>query len=219
MSFSKEVKYGDKFGRLTYVSESDSYINPSSGQKIRRCLWVCDCGNEKTIRLDVVTSGGSNSCGCLANDLLLSRNTSHGLSKHKLHVVWRGMIRRCSGKCHNSDHYIGKGICEEWEGDFVNFYNWALDNGYRDGLSIDRIDNNLGYYPENCRFVSTLQNNRNSSQSKIWCVYGNLYESCSDASENLKMSKFKIRRLCGLAKDRNGNFYPAKSNCWAKLKY
>lgn len=87
----------------------------------------------------------------------------HGLCTHPLNVMWRGMKERCQNP--NAENYkwyggIGISICDEWQS-FENFYNWAVKNGWRNGLSIDRINGNFGYSPDNCRFVDISTQCRN----------------------------------------------------------
>lgn len=104
----------------------------------------------------------------------------HGMKGTKLYRVWRSMKERCSNP-HNKSYrnYGAKGIsvCEEWGNDFSNFQNWAINNGYGDKLTIDRIDTKQNYCPENCRWVTTQQQNRNYSRNhkveyngKIYCI-------------------------------------------------
>ena len=95
--------------------------------------------------------------------------------RHSIHNIWYGMIRRCyDTKCRNYNRYGGRGItvCEEWKNSFKAFLNWAVLNGYRKGLTIDRIDNNLGYSPENCRWATHKEQNRNYSRNHIITVNG-----------------------------------------------
>ena len=93
----------------------------------------------------------------------------HGFSGHPLHGVWTGLKERCLNKNNRDFHYYGgRGItvCEEWENNSKSFIFWALENGWKRGLTIDRIDNDKGYSPENCRFVTRAENNRNQRPHK-----------------------------------------------------
>lgn len=96
-------------------------------------------------------------------------NLKHGLSKTRLHKEWRGILHRCKNQsASHYEYYGGKGItvCEQWVNNFVNFYNWAINNGYDDSLTLDRIDNNKGYSPYNCRWVTHKINCRNRGLRK-----------------------------------------------------
>ena len=155
---------GQKFGRLTVVARGE---NTSYG----KATWVCacECGRqkEKTVTSYDLTSGKVRSCGCLYYESNKGRNMTHGKSKTRLYHIWSGMRQRCSQPSSvGFRHYGGKGIavCPEWC-DFQTFYDWAMSHGYAPTLSIDRIDNNLGYCPENCRWVDMKiqQNNRTNN--------------------------------------------------------
>lgn len=90
---------------------------------------------------------------------------NHGFSKHRLYKIWIGLRKRCNNpKYQRYYDYGAKGIlvCEEWNSNFMSFYNWSLNNGYKDNLSIDRINNNLGYSPDNCRWATQEIQSRNT---------------------------------------------------------
>ena len=148
-------------GGITYLDEA------SSNQKPRKVLVKCYCGKEFITRLINIKNGNTKSCGCL-NDSVRKNNSlfRHGLSGHKLFKVLSSIKDRCNNKNNKSfDYYGGRGIsvCDDWKNDFMSFYDWAINNGYADGLEIDRIDNNGNYEPLNCRFVARniqVQNTR-----------------------------------------------------------
>lgn len=157
---------GQKFGRLTV-----QYKNGKSkqGHYFWHCL--CDCGKETDVPSSYLTSGNTKSCGCLQRDKAREAQTKHGFltkgrPKEPLYTTWQGIKARCNQKNFKEYHrYGGRGIkvCPEWEKDFSVFRQWALENGYEKGLEIDRIDVNKGYYPENCRWVKDIVNQRNKS--------------------------------------------------------
>lgn len=155
------INPGERFGKLTVLKEVPSI--DCNGFKIRMVLCSCDCSNEKSIRLQYLRSGHTKSCGCLRAYELLKTSKTHGKSKTKLHGVWSSMRSRCNNP-NDSDfkNYGGRGIavCEEWS-DFVIFMKWALASGYSESLSIDRIDNDKGYCPSNCKFSSRIEQNNN----------------------------------------------------------
>ena len=118
----------------------------------------CKCGTDTDQRLDDIQKGLVKSCGCRRH---------HGQSKTRLYYVYKDMINRCSGKYKYLylKRYAGRGIrvCKEWQEDPMSFIRWAKENGYKDGLQLDRRDNDKGYSPENCRFVTRTENMRNMS--------------------------------------------------------
>lgn len=148
---------GMKFGRLTAIK--------NAGSKNQRRMWecLCDCGNKCIVCESALTSGNTKSCGCIAKELLISRNTVHGKCGTRLYKTWRNMKTRCYNKnCVEYSCYGGRGIkvCDEWLNDFSVFYDWAMEHGYDDNLTIDRIDNDKNYCPENCCWITRSENIR-----------------------------------------------------------
>lgn len=156
-----------QFGRLK-VLEFDH--RDSHGAAHWRC--VCDCGNEVVVRGSSLTSGATTSCGCYVRENNKRLNTKHGGYGTSLYHVWVNIKQRCNNP--NDTRYKNYGkrgifICNEWD-DFEIFRNWALDNGYKEGLTIDRINVNDGYYPENCRWTDwiTQENNKRNNSYITW---------------------------------------------------
>jgi hypothetical protein len=187
---------GMRFGRLVVINFSkrdgkSSYWN---------C--ICDCGNEHIVRSDVLRKGISKSCGCLQIELLRKRITTHGLKKKnkRLYEIWQGMKRRCAyKKTINYDRYGGRGItvCNEWKNDFHAFYSWALSHGYKENLTIDRIDNNGNYCPENCHWTTMFYQNRNKSNNHI-LTFNGVTKVLSDWALETGVSRRTLtRRLAG----------------------
>lgn len=146
---------GMRFGKLVVLSEHPV----RQGKQI---MWVCkcDCGNTKVINGHNLRSGASTTCGCSIQ--------RHGMRNTRLWSIWDGMMKRCYNPRHEwFKRYGGRGItiCDEWLQDHGAFFSWALSNGYKDGLTIDRIDVDKGYYPGNCRWVDmkTQLNNRSNN--------------------------------------------------------
>ena len=139
-----------------------SYPNSNSKHKRRYCLYKCDCGNIFKAQSTNVNNGHTTSCGCEQ----VRKSTTHGKANTKLYVVYNAILDRV-GNPKNKSYDIygarGIGICDEWKNDFSSFYQWAIGNGYKEGLSIDRIDNDGNYEPSNCRWVGRGTQSQNVS--------------------------------------------------------
>ena len=149
---------GRKYNRLKILSLDR--VEKSS----RYWVCLCDCGNVKTIREDKIVSAATKSCGCLQKENRIKHGGQpRGTQPHPMYYRWKNMHRRYRDeKQKDFKNYGGRGIsvCKEWE-NFTNFAKWGLENGFSPELQIDRIDNDKGYSPENCRFVTSLVNNNN----------------------------------------------------------
>ena len=184
----------DKFGRLTVISPG-----PKIGQKTS---WICkcDCGNTKTVLTTNLTKGKTSSCGCLHNELLTIRNTTHNMRKTSLYEVWKSIKQRCfNPKSKGYVNYGGRGIimCEIWKNNFESFYQWSISNGYKKGLTIDRIDNNGNYEPSNCRWVDRFIQNNNTRQAKLYTISGvtkTLSEWCNIYNVNRNTIKNRMQK-------------------------
>lgn len=156
---------GKHFGRLLVIERAEPVVS-ESGNKSQMWRCVCDCGNETIVRHSNLTRGTTTSCGCYHREKFGDINRTHNLS-HKSHLysVWKNIKDRCyREKCKSYKNYGGRGIkvCDEWKNDYKKFYEWAMANGYEEKqtaggvniLSIDRINNDGNYEPQNCRWVT-----------------------------------------------------------------
>jgi len=155
---------GMQYGRLTVIRELERYKSPS-GHLERRVLCECDCGKELAVLLGSIRSGRTKSCGCLANEHTATRNrqnSAHGMSQSPTFLVWHSMKQRCNNRNHEAySRYGGRGIavCKRW----YSFQNFLNDMGERPSSehSIDRINNDGNYKPDNCRWATRTQQGRN----------------------------------------------------------
>lgn len=160
---------GRKYGRLTVLS-----YDQTKNQRHKKVIAKCDCGKIVSVYIDNLVGGKTKSCGCLFHEKLVQRNTKHGFPKDRLYIIWKTMRQRCNNA--NKDHfdrYGGRGItyCKEWE-EYPAFRSWALQNGYHPDLSLDRIDNDGMYCPDNCRWVTQKKQMNNTSKSVFLEVDG-----------------------------------------------
>lgn len=170
---------GKQQGKLTVLHKSKN----RTGYGYIKWVCQCDCGNIKEIS-GAQLQKGTKSCGCLSKEINSKRSKgneyykfwkdtskAHGLSYHPLRAIRKAMIHRCYN--HNNKHYAtygGRGIivCDEWLDSLVSFVEWAENNGWKKGLSLDRIDNDKDYNPENCQWITRSENSRKN------CVLGKL---------------------------------------------
>lgn len=183
-----EMKPGDKFGRLTYVRSAGTVPHGKVGGRLRVGEYHCDCGQVLVLPDYRVRNGYTKSCGCLQREKARKRCLRHGLSDRKLYGVWGGIITRCENTRHRDyQHYGAKGVrmCEEWRRDFRKFYDWAMANGWKPGLTIDRIAlGPSGYSPENCRIVDRRGQSDNREVT-LYVEYDGTYIPVSRFAERI----------------------------------
>lgn len=168
---------GHKFERLTVIERR--------GSRRSRALWlcVCTCGNEIVVDSNSLRTGNTRSCGCLQKEHAQntgSANKTHGMFGTRLYMIWADIKRRCNNpSCEAYRYYGGRGIklFDEWN-DFSAFLQWAEANGYRDDLTIDRIDVNGDYCPKNCRW-STWEEQENNRRNNRMLTYKGKTQSMS----------------------------------------
>jgi len=154
---------GERYGYLTVIKYA--------GSTRKDVLWLCkcDCGNEKIVPAKHLCKGVRSSCGCI------NVNITHGGTGTRLYNIWAGMKQRCyDEKDPTYLRYWKKGItvCDEWKYNFPAFRKWALEHGYKEDLSIDRIDNSKGYSPDNCRWATAKEQSNNKTSNRVYVVNG-----------------------------------------------
>lgn len=156
---------GHIYGNLVVKKESEKKL-------YNRVTWVtvCQCGTQKLVTSNDLRTGKITSCGkysCKEYNTKVAHEAckTHGKSNTRLYGIWSGMKKRCNSE-HPNYGAIGVSYCEEWK-DFINFYNWAIENGYKKGLTIDRINSYGDYSPSNCRWVNMLTQSRNRKTNRL----------------------------------------------------
>ena len=158
---------GKQFGRLTVVKRVGSDISK------KNAIWECkcECGNTTLVPTCHLTSKHTQSCGCLKKETVNDGQfkTKHGQSHKRPYRIWANMKSRClNPKNKKYNIYGGRGIfvCDEWKNSFQAFYDWAMANGYKNDLTLDRIDGDGNYEPSNCRWATFSEQNKNRKSWK-----------------------------------------------------
>lgn len=186
-----EVKTGERFRRLTIIKEAEK----RAGKRYFLCK--CDCGNIQEVRFVAMRADKTKSCGCMRNERNRTANLTHGMAGTRLYNSWHSMKQRCLNQnAHGYKFYGERGIkvCKEWM-EFKAFCKWALANGYKEGLSIERINCNGNYEPVNCTWATASQQDCNTRRSKR-ITYRGKTQVLSQWAEELKLDyKMLQRRL------------------------
>lgn len=160
---------GQQFGRLTVIRKD--------GKLGQQTAWLCrcECGNAVRLRTNALRSGNTRSCGCYAKEYQsMPKKYRNGIFIDKLYKAWHAMIDRCTNSNNKSfSRYGGRGIsvCNEWN-DYNAFAEWAIQNGYSEKLSLDRINNDGNYEPNNCRWTTMKVQRNNTSSNRYETING-----------------------------------------------
>lgn len=189
-------EHGIPDSKLTVIKQVDDYVSPS-GHHQAQYLCRCNCDKGKTIitRALWVKNGHTKSCGCMTG-----KNFKHNLSNTRLYSVWNEIKQRCLNPKSPAYHdYGGRGIsvCDEWKNDFMSFRTWALSLGYKDNANrgeytIDRINNNGDYCPENCRLTTMKEQGNNKRNNLVITIDGTTL-TLSQWAEKMNISNKLIR--------------------------
>ena len=191
-NFKDEV--GNVYGKLRVIQY---HGRNKTGNAMWEC--ECECGTKTIVSGIQMRYGRVKSCGCYRSEWSKENKTTHGMgsarNREPLYKVWASMKARCSNQNDSAySNYGGRGIfvCCEWQ-EFVPFMEWAMSNGYEQGLELDREDNNKGYSPENCRFIPRLQNARNK-RSNRYISYRGQTKTMSEWAESIGMKQKTLGR-------------------------
>lgn len=182
-----------KLGRLLVIKRVEN-----SRFSTTRWLCKCDCGNELIVFGCHLRSGHTRSCGCISKEIIrqAEHKPKHGLIKTRIYKIWNGIRNRTNIKTANKEmykNYSGRGIkiCDEWK-EFINFYNWSMANGYKENLTIDRIDNNGDYEPSNCRWT-TWKKQQNNKRNNVIIEFNNEKHTLEEWNDKKGFTKGLIR--------------------------
>lgn len=184
---------GQTFGLLKVVERAEDYVQPN-GRHRPGWKCQCECGKTAMVLGENLTSGRSRSCGCYQKEYMSAHKSTHRETNTKLYGVWCSMKSRCyNPNVKYFKDYGGRGItvCQEWRESYESFRDWALSHGYKDGLSIDRIENDSGYSPGNCRWVTRAVQSNNRRSNNMLTLNGETHS----ISEWAKLLNVNSRRL------------------------
>ena len=204
------AKEGDKFSRWTVIQAN--YPTKKKGQ---HCLCACDCGNTKVIRSTSLFHGETRSCGCLKKEIQANRKRTHGMERTPIYQRWCAMKSRCNNpNSPNYKNYGGRGIllCNEWH-DFENFLSWAMSNGFDESLTIERINVNGNYEPNNVTWA-TNKEQANNRRDNVLIESNGETKTMAQWEEKLEIRKGRMwawkdrkRNIERLARSQNGHIY------------
>lgn len=184
---------GKRFGRLVVIAPS-----PHKYKDGTRYICQCDCGNTKEVRRTCLLKGFTKSCGCLRREYAVEHGTQmmtkHGWYKSRPYRIWHLMIDRCENP--NTEQYRnyggrGIGVCREWRESPQAFCEWAVSNGYKDNLTLDRIDVNGNYEPSNCRWI-TIENQQCNKRNNVLVTYNGKTQCVAEWSRELGLKQHRL---------------------------
>lgn len=210
---------GQKFGRLTVIKREQN-------DKTNHTRWKCqcNCGNIIVVSGSSLRTGETKSCGCLRKEKVIKRSLKHSMSSTRIYYIWKAMKQRCYNVKHvEYFNYGGRGIkvCNEWldKGNgFSNFYNWAIENGYKEDLSIDRINVNGNYEPNNCKWIP-FKNQCENKTTSHYISYNGQTHTMKQWSVILNINYDKIRQRIKHNIPKELWFYKGRINKKIKQKY
>lgn len=193
---------GQKFGKLTAIKKAPSK-RQNCGKLVTYWECICDCGKVVEIKTINLRNNKTKCCNNCKTNKVGKNNPmyKHGKTKTRLYKIWSSMKKRCYYKKHpHYKNYGGRGIviCNEWLNNFMLFYNWAINNGYQEDLTIDRIDVNKNYEPNNCRWINRKLQNINK-RNNVYITYQNKTQTMSEWAKEfgLKQNVFRQRYILG----------------------
>ena len=192
-SFETVIRKGDTYNNLTVYGIVS--IRYGSNNICKYAICKCSCGNYTYGLVHNILNNNTKSCGCLVGEC----KERHGMADTRLYTIWNEMKSRCSPDHVNHKNYYDRGIyvCADWKKSFIAFKDWSLANGYTDELTIDRIDNDKGYSPDNCRWVDMQVQGNNKRNNRILEFNGEektLAEWCRDLGLNYSKAMKRIYR-------------------------
>lgn len=190
---------GKRFGLLVPLNRIFNHTEDNI-----QVYWLCkcDCGNTTIVTANHLKSGHTRSCGCLQKQIATELCTVHGKSGTRLHTIWRSMLSRCNSS--NSGSYRNYGargivVCREWKEDFVSFYKWALNSGYKSNLYLERIDNNGNYEPSNCTWKTYKEQQRNK-RTNHFITYNGKTQTMIEWAEEIGINYATLNYRINIAK-------------------
>lgn len=196
---------GQRFGRWTIIGRAPTR-HTKSGSRIPMWNCVCDCGVKREVRAQHLKSGATKSCGCLKSEINSEQikkvtedkvKRTGGHSREPLYNVWNAIRQRCHNKNHKA--YAGYGargitMCDEWLNDYMAFKSWMVQNGYKKGLTVDRLDNSGPYAPWNCRLATQKQQQNNKTINIVLTMKGETH-TLKEWAESLDVNYLKAWKL------------------------